>query len=120
MTRSTPVRLYQLRSNNTSPVGLGGSSSALSCDDRTYAATSSRRHVEPPGRPLLANPDAGLAGGELDLPARLPARYDRRMAASTPVYPEVGSRRTFAGALDWPGWCRSGRKEELALEALAA
>jgi hypothetical protein len=36
------------------------------------------------------------------------------------VYLEVGAKRTFAGALDWPGWCRSGRDEERALEALLA
>lgn len=34
------------------------------------------------------------------------------------VYLEVGQKRTFAGALDWPGWCRSGRDEESALQAL--
>lgn len=33
---------------------------------------------------------------------------------------EVGARRVFASALDWPGWCRGGRDEEAALEALAA
>jgi len=36
------------------------------------------------------------------------------------VYLEVGSTRAFACALDWPGWSRSGRDEDLALEALAA
>ena len=35
------------------------------------------------------------------------------------TYLEIGSRRVFAGALDWPGWCRSGRGEAAALEALA-
>ena len=34
------------------------------------------------------------------------------------VYLEVGSKRVFAGAVDWPGWCRSGRDEATALEAL--
>lgn len=34
------------------------------------------------------------------------------------TYVEVGNKRTFAGALDWPGWCRSGRDEESALAAL--
>jgi len=34
------------------------------------------------------------------------------------VYLEVGKTRTFAGALDWPGWCRSGRNEASALQAL--
>ena len=34
------------------------------------------------------------------------------------VYLEIGSKRVFAGSIDWPGWCRSGRDEESALEAL--
>jgi hypothetical protein len=34
------------------------------------------------------------------------------------VYLEVGQTRTFAVAPDWPGWCRSGRDEALALQAL--
>jgi hypothetical protein len=38
----------------------------------------------------------------------------------TPVYLEVGSKRVFAGALDWPGWILAGKGEEAALEALAA
>jgi hypothetical protein len=36
------------------------------------------------------------------------------------VYLEVGGKRTFASAADWPGWCRSGKDESLALENLAA
>jgi len=36
------------------------------------------------------------------------------------VYLEVGGKRTFASAADWPGWCRSGKDESAALEALAA
>ena len=39
---------------------------------------------------------------------------------ATPIYLEVGSKKTFACSLDWPGWCRSGKTEEEALEALAA
>ncbi|MFN8455862.1 MAG: hypothetical protein U0401_14550 [Anaerolineae bacterium] len=34
------------------------------------------------------------------------------------VYLEVGQKRTFAGALEWPGWCRAGRDEVAALQAL--
>lgn len=34
------------------------------------------------------------------------------------VYLEIGARRTIAAALDWPGWCRSGRDEAAALQAL--
>jgi hypothetical protein len=33
---------------------------------------------------------------------------------------ERGSRRVFAAALDWPGWCRAGKDEGNALAALAA
>jgi hypothetical protein len=31
---------------------------------------------------------------------------------------EIGSKRTFASAIDWPGWCRAGKDRELALQAL--
>jgi len=34
------------------------------------------------------------------------------------VYLEVGKNRAFAGAIDWPGWCRSGRDEADALASL--
>ena len=37
----------------------------------------------------------------------------------TGVYLEVGTKRVFACAVDWPGWCRSGRGEGPALDALA-
>ena len=40
--------------------------------------------------------------------------------ATLRVYLERGDKRTFAGALDWPGWSRSGRDESHALEALLA
>jgi hypothetical protein len=40
--------------------------------------------------------------------------------AKLPVYLEVGGKRTFASAAGWPGWCRSGKGEQAALEALAA
>jgi hypothetical protein len=36
------------------------------------------------------------------------------------VYLEIGKRRTFAGALEWPGWCRIGRDEDAALQAFLA
>jgi hypothetical protein len=38
----------------------------------------------------------------------------------TRVYLEVGGKRTFASAADWPGWSRSGKTPEAALEALAS
>ena len=34
------------------------------------------------------------------------------------VFLEIGKKKVFAGAVDWPGWCRSGRDEESALQAL--
>lgn len=40
------------------------------------------------------------------------------MPATFPVYLEVGSKRVFASALNWPGWSRSGKTEEEALERL--
>jgi hypothetical protein len=37
----------------------------------------------------------------------------------TRVYLEVGAKKVFASAADWPGWCRSGRDEAAAMAALA-
>ncbi len=34
------------------------------------------------------------------------------------VYLERGTRKTFASAIDWPGWSRGGRTEDDALESL--
>ena len=45
------------------------------------------------------------------------------MAARKPtlrIYLERGDKRTFAGAIDWPGWSRSGKDDELAIEVLLA
>ena len=41
-------------------------------------------------------------------------------ASQIGVVAEVAQKRSFVSALDWPGWCRSGRTPEAALEALAA
>jgi hypothetical protein len=38
---------------------------------------------------------------------------------SVPVSIEASPKKVFASAVDWPGWSRSGKTEELALEALA-
>jgi hypothetical protein len=38
----------------------------------------------------------------------------------TDVAIESGSRRVFAAALEWPGWARSGKDEDSAVEALGA
>ena len=42
-----------------------------------------------------------------------------RSSTNIDVYVEIGKKRTVAGALDWPGWCRIGRDEAGALQALA-
>ena len=42
------------------------------------------------------------------------------MAGTIDVVLEVGSKRVFATAVDWPGWSRSGKTEGEALENLAA
>jgi hypothetical protein len=44
----------------------------------------------------------------------------RRGTGEHAVYLEVGDKRVFAGAIDWPAWARSGRDEDAALEALLA
>jgi hypothetical protein len=42
------------------------------------------------------------------------------MPARIPAYVEAGTKRAFAGAIEWPGWCRAGRDQEAAVEALLA
>lgn len=37
-----------------------------------------------------------------------------------PIYLESGKKRSFASALEWPGWSRSGRDAEAAVETLRA
>jgi hypothetical protein len=40
--------------------------------------------------------------------------------AKTPAYLEIGRKRVFAGSVDWPGWTRSGRDEDAAIDAFLA
>lgn len=35
-----------------------------------------------------------------------------------PIFVEIGQKRTFAGSLEWPGWCRGGKDQGSALQAL--
>jgi hypothetical protein len=42
------------------------------------------------------------------------------VAGAIPVYLELGEKRVFASAVDWPGWTRSGNDEKAAMESLAA
>lgn len=41
-----------------------------------------------------------------------------RTSGKVPIYLEIGKTRTFAGPLAWPGWCRSGKNEDLAIQTL--
>ena len=40
------------------------------------------------------------------------------MPATFPIYLEVGKKRVFASALNWPGWTRSAKTDENALDLL--
>ena len=37
---------------------------------------------------------------------------------SIKIFIEEGKKKTFAGAVDWPGWCRWGKDEQGALQSL--
>jgi|RhiMetdeSRZDD1v2_1073273.scaffolds.fasta_scaffold457849_2 hypothetical protein len=42
------------------------------------------------------------------------------MATAIPIYLERGDKKVFACSIDFPGWCRSGKTDEEAMDALAA
>jgi hypothetical protein len=42
------------------------------------------------------------------------------LVSGVPVVVEIGRRRSFAQAVDWPGWCRPGRDEDRAVATLVA
>ena len=65
------------------------------------------RGWRPAARAEAATEEAELAAGE---PRKAPLR----------IYLERGDKRTFAGALDWPGWSRAGKDEAQAIESLLA
>ena len=46
----------------------------------------------------------------------MPSSKPERLAVGV----EAGAKKVFASALDWPGWSRSGKTEEAAVEALLA
>jgi hypothetical protein len=41
-----------------------------------------------------------------------------RASRKIDVYLEIGIKRTFAGAIEWHGWCRGARDKQSALQAL--
>ena len=34
------------------------------------------------------------------------------------IYLEIGQKKVFAVAVNWPGWCRFGKDEQLAVQML--
>jgi hypothetical protein len=42
----------------------------------------------------------------------------KKIMNNIPVVLEIGTKRTFASALEWPGWSRSGKTEAAAITAL--
>jgi len=42
------------------------------------------------------------------------------MQPTIPIHVESTAKRAFAGAIEWPGWCRGARTEDQAIEALIA
>ena len=79
-------------------------------------------------------PRVGVHGAAGGAPARSPCRSCASSSATPPtraprglspfrrmsirVVLEVAPKRSFASALDWPGWSRGGRNEDEALDAL--
>ena len=106
------ARASRLRSGfSFSTVAVG-----LSCEVGAIRATASRAaqwQVNSVVERRCSNKgesDGDAAFREIKLMARSSNNID--------VYLEIGNKRTFAGAIDWPGWCRSGRDEGSALQAL--
>jgi hypothetical protein len=62
----------------------------------------------------LAGPDPAPDGILVVMSAGRKSRH------TVTVSIETGSKKMFATAVDWPGWSRSGKTEELALDALAS
>jgi hypothetical protein len=50
----------------------------------------------------------------------VPSKPEVPKQDEVPIYIEVGTKRSFATALEWPGWSRSGRNENEAVATLAA
>jgi hypothetical protein len=38
--------------------------------------------------------------------------------AKNQIFIEEGRKKTFAGSINWPGWCRSGKDQQTAIDAL--
>lgn len=68
----------------------------------------------------VGNAPAAPAETAGNVPVHPDTSLAERLMTELAVYLEIGPRRTFAGAVEWPGWCRSGSGEDAALEALVA
>ena len=86
-----------------------------------YRSSASLISRQPSGSSQPAGPVAGDESGRARmLSDRAGMILGMTAQPVTDVILEIGKKRVFACAAAWPGWCRSGRSEELALETLAA
>ena len=87
---------------------------------RGHRRLGARRRARP-GRARRRRPSAGSwpISARRDRP-RPDARRSLVVRSARASVQEARPKKVFATAMDWPGWCRAGKTEELALEALAA
>lgn len=64
--------------------------------------------------PTVFNTDEG---GSAVLAGSIPVRLRMKQLD---ISMEIGAKRVFACAVGWPGWCRSGKTEDAAIQALLA
>src|SRR5260221_8392956 len=81
----------------------------------TRRPTTGRSSVSGSGRPTASSSSSRATSRRH---ADVPARSDS--TTRIPVIVEVGTKRVFASAAEWPGWARRARDEASALDALAA
>ncbi len=75
-----------------------------------FARSSKRSGDDSAAWRIARDAERGLYGGR--------TVHAQRSVTIVKVYLELGAKRTFANAVDWPGWSRGARGESEALEAL--
>src|SRR5207237_9210626 len=96
-------------------------------DDRRRRGLARPRAHPRDGRPrirvLRSRLHEILREGSAPVPregGRLGGRAEALTISDVPIYLEVGIKRSFATAVEWPGWSRSGRDEDEAVATLAS
>jgi len=69
------------------------------------------------GKPTKARGKPTKARGK---PTKARGKPTKARGEPTGVCVETGAKKVFASALEWPGWSRSGKTEQAALDALAS